>query len=154
MPTIDFILRCIIFIFSLGVAFLFWYGLVALTGYLSKWRKLALAYPNAEDRTLEYKKYVYVRIGHGNYNGVSILEATLFGLRIRTIFLFRPGHKPIYIPWNELACIKKNDETITALFFLTYIFTTSKFSNIKIAFKKKEGKWILEQQEKYKNNKW
>lgn len=150
MPTIDFIMRCIIFIFSLVGVFLFWYGLVFIIGRLSKWTKLSNAYPNTDDQMLECKKYIYLKINSfANYNGIVSLEATRKGLRMKIFFLFKAGHKPIHIPWSELNCIKRNDDALTSFFFFTYFFTTAKLPNVKLSFKKKVGQWILEEQKKY-----
>ncbi len=132
----------------LGITFLVWCGWVWLLAHFSKWKKLELAYPPNLDQTLETKRGVYAKIGFGNYNGMVILESTLQSLRLKTIFLFKTGFKPISIPWTDLTCTKKNTSPLIEWMMLNYTFVAAKQPDIKINFNKKVGEWILEQQAK------
>jgi hypothetical protein len=42
--------------------------------------------------------------GMGKYNGALTLGASQQGFYLSVIFLFRFGHKPIFIPWAEITC--------------------------------------------------
>ncbi len=136
------------FVACLGITLLMWCGWVMLLAHFSKWKKLELVYPPNLDQTLATKKRVYAKIGFGNYNGMIILESTLQSLRMKTIFLFKTGFKPMSIPWADLTCIKKNVSPVFEWLMLTYVFTTEKLPTIQIKFDKKVGEWILEQQAK------
>lgn len=54
----------------------------------------------------------------GNYNSVIRLTAADDALYASILFLFRPGHPPLRIPWNEIRIGK------TKLLWQTYIVLT------------------------------
>jgi hypothetical protein len=123
----------------LGITLLMWCGWVMLLAHFSKWKKLELAYPPNLDQTLATKKRVYAKIGFGNYNGMIVLESTLQSLRMRTIFMFKMGFKPISIPWADLTYTKKNVSPLIEWMAFNYIFVAAKQPDIIIYFNKKSG---------------
>lgn len=45
----------------------------------------------------------------GRYNGVAKLIITSQGFLLKTMFIFKFGHSPIFIEWNKIKDIKKED---------------------------------------------
>lgn len=149
MSTYAIFLTLFTFAACLGVVVLLWRGWVWVLAHFSKWKKMELVYPGNSDQTLATKKRVYAKIGIGKYNGIITLESTLQSLRIKTIFLFKTGFKPLSIPWTDLTYTKKTvSPPLLEWLTLTYFFTAAKLPDVKISFDKKVGEWILEQKAK------
>lgn len=77
-------------------------GLISLIG----WRKLAMHY--REMRQPEGERIGSsrsLRINMANYNGVIHARAGRDGLYLSVMFLFRPFHPPILIPWSDLQAM-------------------------------------------------
>jgi len=79
-----------------------------VTGYLaawmSGWRVLAQLFPC--EREFDGQRW---RFQSGamrwstNYNGVLTMGANRDGIYLAMFFAFRPGHPPLFIPWNEIT---------------------------------------------------
>lgn len=45
------------------------------------------------------------RFGWVDYNGCVSIRVCRDGLRIATMWPFRPGHRPLFIPWSQLHVV-------------------------------------------------
>jgi hypothetical protein len=41
--------------------------------------------------------------GWANYNGCLTVGGNVEGLYLSVLFLFRPGHPPLFVPWIEIS---------------------------------------------------
>lgn len=82
---------------------IFWSGVVALIGLLSGWTALGRAY---RARTpVRGDLAGTVRVGWARYNNVVRMDGGPEGLGLDVFVLFRPGHPPLRIPWDEVAVV-------------------------------------------------
>ena len=82
----------------------FWCGVVWLIG-ATGWRRLAERYPAAlRPEATEHRvaSATSARIGLANYNGVLHVGVSPEGLHLSVMSIFRVGHPPLLIPWNEI----------------------------------------------------
>lgn len=80
-----------------------WCGVCFLIALIGGWRRLAQTYSlNASafnGRTWTMRR---ARMGISQYKGVLTLGADQRGLYLAVFALFRPGHAPLYIPWEDI----------------------------------------------------
>ena len=93
---------------------LFWIGVCTLIARFGGWSKLAKEYPYIEaQRPLAGGKSFYVGFFQidvvGKYNGVTRLTITPEGFLLKTIFIFKFGHHPIFVEWKKIKNITKED---------------------------------------------
>lgn len=92
------------------VAFsLFWLSIIWLIAQLSGWRQLAEVYP---ERPLQFPtcwkwQSIVLRWG-SSYSGVLTVCADENGVTIVPMWLFRIGHAPLTIPWEDITVIKNS----------------------------------------------
>ncbi len=85
------------------IAILAWFLVSHAVAWLSGWRTLAKLYSGYSTYT---EKKLYFQSAQFrwniNYNGVLIFGANTQGLYVSVLFLLRPGHAPLFIPWTEI----------------------------------------------------
>lgn len=82
---------------------LFWCGVVYLIANVGGWSQLAKHY--RYDGTFQGQQWSLqsARFGLSSYSGVLTVGANWEGLYLRTMFLFRCGHPPLFVPWYDLS---------------------------------------------------
>ncbi len=87
---------------------LFWSTIVYLISRLGGWGSMAEAYPYREPLAADCfsLQSAILRLA-SNYNGVLKICADERGLYFSVLFLFRPGHAPFFVPWEEISGTKK-----------------------------------------------
>lgn len=86
----------------------FWVAISFLISALGGWMRLASYYPytgQVIDRKLNLQSGGLRRFS--GYNNCLTIGASKEGLYIAVLFLFRPGHHPIFIPWSEIKVQRK-----------------------------------------------
>lgn len=95
------------------VAFpLLWIAVARLLALMSRWSRLADAYPDRgqadvpEAQTFRFRSG---RVGLVNYNSCLTITVCDEGLRLAVMPVFRLGNPPMFLPWNELhdVAVKK-----------------------------------------------
>lgn len=83
---------------------LFWVGICLLTSHVSGWRTLAACYPlSGEFRGRRwYCQSASLRYWTG-YNNCVTVGANPEGLYLAVLFLFRPAHAPLFVPWRDVS---------------------------------------------------
>lgn len=81
---------------------LIWCFVLWVLGFASGWRRLAQQYGDITMFTGDTSRFKSARIGTVNYNGALVLGATDMGLYLALIGIFRPFHRPMFIPWGEI----------------------------------------------------
>ena len=83
---------------------LFWCGIVWLVGAMG-WRRLAGRYPAAARPEVTARRVATAtsaRLGVVNYNGTVHVGVSPEGLHLSVMSIFRVGHPPLLIPWDEI----------------------------------------------------
>jgi len=82
-------------------------GFFCLVTYLLStiggWSKLAKNYPRRQ--IAEGRKFTMqsLAVGVTNYGNVITVHSSREGLDFAVMFLFRFGHRPLFIPWSHIA---------------------------------------------------
>jgi hypothetical protein len=93
----------------LAVFVVMWCAVCVLIGQMGGWQALAERYGAAGRETGETRWAMQsgqMRMGT-RYNGVLNIGADVRGLSLAVIFLFRPGHPPLFIPWEAIEIREK-----------------------------------------------
>lgn len=83
---------------------LFWCGVVFFIGVMSGWRALGERYAIKKEEftgPLWSMRSGYMRFG-SRYNGVLTIGANGRGVFLSVFAMFRPGHSPLFIPWEHI----------------------------------------------------
>lgn len=99
----------IFIIFGFFVIFpLFWSAIVFLISRIGGWGSIAEAYPYREPLIVKcFPLQSAILRFRSNYNAVLKICADEQGLYFSVMFLFRPGHAPFFVPWEEIQGTKK-----------------------------------------------
>lgn len=108
---------------------IFWMSIVFFIAFLGGWTRLAQVY--ATERAFPPKTFSFqgARLGWANYNGVLTIGVSEEGMYMKPFFLFRVGHRPLFIPWYDVQIGEKKGlfgETI-------YTFTRVKGVKLKLS---------------------
>ena len=88
---------------------LFWAFNIWLASLMGGWRKVARAYPYQEPLSPNCLNWQSGNMRFGTrYNIVLKLCADDLGLYPSLFFLFRPGHPPFFVPWEEIRAVEKS----------------------------------------------
>lgn len=94
----------------------FWTGLVYVVSYISGWKDLAGKYPYHGEILTEKKHFQSLSMRFAsNYNGCVTVGGNQQGLYLSVLYIFRPGHPPMFIPWHEIEAEHKKVFTISTL---------------------------------------
>lgn len=93
-------------VFGIVAAFLiifplFWIFVVWLISHLSGWQKLAKRYPATLPPQGRHMGGQTLAIGYSRYRNTMEMVANPTGIWMQPMWLFRAGHKPVFIPWGE-----------------------------------------------------
>jgi hypothetical protein len=92
-------------IFSGAIAaFLFLTFLVSRLG----WSAVADAYPEISDASGKSWWFQYAKINIVDYRSCVFFTTNQKGLSLSTLFAFRLGHSPIFIPWSDISIENSN----------------------------------------------
>jgi hypothetical protein len=114
---------------------LFWFLMLFAQARMSGWSELAKKYRN-DNSIVDWTGWQYGTIGAVEYKGCLWLAATAEGLYIKTgpLFLFRPFHPTILIPWAEIT---KVQERKRMFLFPKVVDIQMQNSHVKLAVSKK-----------------
>jgi len=104
--TLDSPLSITLFVFGIVAAFfiifpLFWIFTVWLISLISGWRKLVTRYPAHLPPQGEQLGLQTALVGFSRYRNTMTMVVNSTGLWMQPMWLFRAGHKPVFIPWGE-----------------------------------------------------
>lgn len=98
----------------------FWSGVVWLVGQFG-WRRLARDYETDAPITGRTFRMQTATVGGANYSSSLTISIEPDGLRMAPMALFRPGHPPVLIPWDEIENLRPKH----VLWFRSYAFDTA-----------------------------
>ena len=80
-----------------------WLFVLNLLSFIGGWRSLARSYaagPAPQGQAFSFRS---ARLGLVDYGSCLRFVSGPAGLSISVLFLFRPGHKPLFIPWYDVS---------------------------------------------------
>ncbi|HKR66909.1 MAG TPA: hypothetical protein VJZ00_24495 [Thermoanaerobaculia bacterium] len=82
-----------------------WIGIAYVISFMGGWGALAAQYPAPDDLVTDRNwNFRSARLrANTRYNGAISIGTNPRGIRFSMIFLFRPGHKPIFVPWGDVT---------------------------------------------------
>lgn len=84
-----------------------WFFAAAFVGRLSGWHDLAVRFALQGEFPSERFRLKSARMKHWmNYNNCLTIGASPVGFSIATPWLFRSSHPALFIPWNEISCVR------------------------------------------------
>ncbi|MEM0962445.1 MAG: hypothetical protein AAGK21_07935 [Bacteroidota bacterium] len=83
----------------------FWSGVVWLIAQAA-WARLAAVYATDLSASGVTFRGISGRVGMSSYTNALTVSIEPEGLRLSTMILFRPGHPPLLIPWDEIVEIQ------------------------------------------------
>ncbi len=81
-----------------------WCGICLGLAYAGGWQALARVYPDSPRSEGRRFHFCSARVGAWvSYNSSLSVGANAWGVRLAVWPIFRPGHPPLFIPWNEIS---------------------------------------------------
>lgn len=93
--------------FALAVILSFvavWTFVAWIASRASGWHRMTQRFgsPGPFGSVGERVRFASAQIGWANYSGALELRASASGLFLATVWVFRPFHPPLFIPWSDL----------------------------------------------------
>ncbi len=88
---------------------LFWIAIAMLLGHVSGWKALHARYGSPLGPLVPRSSLVSGRVGLVNYNNVLRVGCDPAGMYLSVLALFRAGHPAVFIPWNEVHGVERQD---------------------------------------------
>jgi hypothetical protein len=87
----------------------FFAAIMMIVARIGGWRELADKYPQTHiiDGTTWRWQHLGLRRGV-SYNMIVTVAASAEGVRFHLPWMFRAGHRAIFLPWNELTITRRN----------------------------------------------
>ena len=85
---------------------LFWSGVVWVIAQMG-WARLARHYQTDAQTTSRRFRFTSGAVGLSNYNSALHVGIEPEGLHLSVPLLFRPGHPPLLIPWEDIVDVRK-----------------------------------------------
>lgn len=102
MNELDPLLVVALVLLSIVVFPAFWCLIVLLISHVSGWQRLSRDYAsNVPPHGQEFLRQTG-SVGLASYRNCLNVHVAVEGLFLSTLFLFRIGHKPLFIPWHEI----------------------------------------------------
>jgi hypothetical protein len=89
-------------LYAIGIVLL-WLLALNLAAWISGWRSLARSYATDAPTTGQAFSYQSGRLGYSNYGSCLHFVSGPAGLALSVLFAFRPGHRPLFVPWSDVS---------------------------------------------------
>jgi hypothetical protein len=80
-----------------------WCFILWMIALIGGWRKLAASYHDPRDFQGQTLRFQSAQLNWSNYRNILHLGLTERGLHLVPMVLFRPFHRPLFIPWEEIV---------------------------------------------------
>ena len=83
-----------------------WFAIIGLLSWLGGWSRLARVYRDEMSELTDGHTWRMQSVslrGWCGYNNCVSIEATAKGLKISPWFIMRPGHPPLFLPFDEMT---------------------------------------------------
>ena len=82
---------------------LIWFGVLYLLGHLGGWSGIAAEYRAREPFDGKRWSFQSGQFGWSNYGSCVTVGANPRGVYFSVLFPFRPGHPPLFVPWEDVS---------------------------------------------------
>lgn len=82
---------------------LVWSGALMLVAHTGGWARIAAEYRSWDPFEGRRWRFQSGQFGWSNYGNCLTVGAARQGLYFSVLFLFRPGHPPILVPWSDVT---------------------------------------------------
>jgi hypothetical protein len=82
---------------------LLWSAVGVLISRLGAWSRIATEYRQWETFDGERWRGQSAKVGWANYGNCLTVGVNQRGVHLSVFFLFRPGHPPIFVPWEDVS---------------------------------------------------
>lgn len=81
-----------------------WTFVTWIASRASGWQRMARRFgsPGPFASVGERVRFTSAQIGWANYSGALDLRVSASGVYLATMWMFRPFHLPLFVPWNEI----------------------------------------------------
>jgi len=86
---------------------LIWIGTSYMLALVSGWMELAKVYGSDKLCTGKVWRFQSMRLWPANYNGCVNIGTDFDGVCLYLFFLFRAGHRPLFISWSDITAVRK-----------------------------------------------
>ncbi len=110
------------------------------------WQKLAKVYGSEKECEGTRWSMQSAKVGSASYNGCLTIGANYDGLYLSILFILRPWHPPIFIPWSDISAKEaKRSMLLGDLCVLTF----SRAPGLEVVLRKKLAEKIKAQYRNY-----
>ena len=88
---------------------LLWMGIVFMISFMSGWQSLAQRYATIIEAPTNTRSMASGMVGFSRYNNVLKVGLSDRGIYLSVFILFRPGHKPLFVPWSDISEVRQVD---------------------------------------------
>lgn len=81
---------------------IWWVFLIWAISWLTGWRTLARHYHHAGPFHGTTHRFQHISLGWSDYGGCVTVGSNADGLYLAVMLPFRPGHRPLFIPWSDV----------------------------------------------------
>ena len=121
---------------------LFWSAIVFFISFASGWSQLKQIYRTDMPFTGELSRFLSGRLRRATYSGVLVIGRNGEGLYLRPLMPYRPGHPPLFIPWDE---IEMSEGKVLFSTYTEMIF--SQAPHITFRLFNRSSAWLLEKKD-------
>lgn len=79
-----------------------WCAVLALVAWVGGWARLSREVGATDSAAGGSARGLSARFGVANYSGVLTLHADSLGLSLSVLAIFRPFHRPLFLPWSAM----------------------------------------------------
>jgi len=132
------------FVRFLLFALVVWVGVTLLLGFLSGWVSLAGEYRTSKPFSGDWWGLKSAYMGPlgplGSMRNCLNIGANQAGLYLSVFFVFRPGHPPLFIPWDDITV-----EDEKGIFFRNMVFHFRRVPSVLLRVRESLGREIISQ---------
>jgi hypothetical protein len=133
-PELEQFIPCLFPFFFVGM----WVFVTYLVALIGGWKRLAAHYQSNSDFLGQQWSFSSGRLGVSNYSAALTVGANSSGLYLAVLLPWRPGHPPLFIPWQEI-----NTSTSKSLWGAYVNFTFSRAPDVTLRLRKNLAEKLL-----------
>jgi hypothetical protein len=115
-----------------------WAFVLNVLGFMSGWWSLAKAYPHTGHFDGKLRRFRSLKLNWVNVNGAVTIGTNAEGLYLAMFVLFRPGHPPVFIPWEDVSA-----KVVKGWLWMQYLeLRFAKVPNLRMRISEKLGRQI------------
>jgi hypothetical protein len=93
-------------LFVVGLFLGLWGGLSLAIAALGGWRRIASSYCASSEPVGRRYFMQQCNVGFIRYGNYTTIHTSPEGIHVAVLFVYRPGHRPLFIPWDAIRHAK------------------------------------------------